>query len=166
MRFVALLGMAVCLITQPAAGDGFSTNFQMPAPIDVNLKRDRLISKMPFLERAYSRSAISAYRQEIDRYNSQYIQGLYAEIKGICEALNVLERDINQEWDRGNISPNEKADWDDQIKDERQKCSDRHASTSPYFILYYEIIAMYKKQDEESLVMLSECNSREECREN
>ncbi len=162
MRFVVAL--ALCLAASQAGGDVFVVNFEFPESIDVQAARAELVDQLPVLSDETSRSSISAYRQELDRYNTTHIKGLYSRIQGICTALNEVERASNKEWDSGNISRNEKLDIDERIASEREKCSDRHWQISPYFTLYYELVEIYKRKDEESVVLLSACNNRDECR--
>lgn len=149
-----------------ALGDAYSVNLEMPPGIDVSTKRTELLDELPRLTSTGSRTAITAYRQNLNLFNEIKIQGLYAEIREICEILNEKERAANKEWDKGNISRNEHQKVLEQIAAEREKCSDRYARTSPYFGLYYELISLYQRLDADSVAILSECNTKDACRNN
>lgn len=162
MRFAAALFFFA--LAQTAIADGFEAQLVLPTPIDLVARREKLLAGLPMLEDISSRKAISSYRQALDRYNTLYVQGFLAEIVEVCENLNTLERNVNAEWDKGNISRNDKNDYDTAIRNEREKCSDRFATRSPYYRLYYEVLGIYREKDEESATLLSQCNSKESCR--
>lgn len=159
------LAFAACvLLTSPASADGFERTVNIPAQIDLSERRQELLNQLPTLIAESSRSGISAYRRKLDLFNTVQIQGLYSEIRGICERLNDAERNANYEWDKGNLSRNDKLSIDEAIKSERMKCSDKFANSSPYFQLYYEVLNIYKRLDGESLELLAACNSKDDCR--
>jgi hypothetical protein len=162
MRFA--IALVLSFAAAPAGGDAFVVSLELPAGIDVQARRAELVALFPVLKDEASRSAISTYRQEIDRYNTNQIKGFFKEIQGICLKLNEVERAANKEWDRGNLSRNEKLEIDDRIASERRNCSDDFATSSPYYGLYYELLDLYRRKDAESIVIHSACMTRDECR--
>ena len=159
-----LLVLTLCLGLEKARADGFTEELKFPVGISVSERRSELLANLPFLEDSTRRSSITSYRQNLNRFNAVFIVGLYEQIKEICRSLNDYERKVNKRWSEGSISGKEKSQIDENIRSERMNCSDRFARTSPYFELYYEIIDRYRELDEDSVVILSECNSRDSCR--
>lgn len=163
MRFAVLVVLA--LSSSPVRADGFSIDSSMLPPIDMAVKRDEMLARLPILDSPDSKKAISSYRQTLERFNTIVIQGFRAQITARCEAANEFERKSNRSWADGNISKNQKRDIDEQIASERSRCSDRNRTTSPYFKLYDEIVEIYRSMADDSEEVLSACLSNDVCRD-
>ena len=156
--------LCLCMSVTPSFADVSIDALVLPIGIDLGAKRLEFSEKLPNLEDSNSRSSISRYRQELERFNTFHIQGFREEINKVCETMNEFERRMNKAWSEGEISASDKRNFDQQILEERQKCQDRFYDESPYFKLYDEMINLYRAEAERSETVLSVCTSNDFCR--
>ena len=162
IRFGTVLFVLLC--ASPALADGFVETIEFPGLIDVQKKRAELLLRMPILDDQASKSAISRYRQELERFNSIDIAGYLLEIQDTCARLDVLEKKLNSENKKGNVAPNTYRALTEDIAFHREQCLERNAKSSSAWRLYYELIDIYSRESEQSYLLLSLCDSNDDCR--
>lgn len=105
------------------------------------------------------------YLSELELFRIGKLEGFNAKIKRICESLKAVERQVNLSFADGDLSRNEKENYDRRIASEREKCLVSNKENSPYWALYDDFLGLYQKEANASIRERERCYINDDCRE-
>jgi len=151
------------MATTVTAQDG--EDYSFPAPINVQIQRELLGETFPEINTSLKKlDGLIKYRRDLELYRALRLEAFNANIDLICKQLILVERRVNTAFSKGDLSPNEKGNYNNRIANERSKCQVANYNGSQYYILYDTFLNLYKSETSSSRDALNSCYASDPCR--
>ncbi|MFN8679657.1 hypothetical protein ACDP63_00690 [Paracoccus sp. P2] len=161
---VAFVLLAVSFLgTGAFAQDG--DEFGFPVPIDVQTRRQLLSEAFPQVDNSLKKlDSLIRYRRDLELYRVTHLEAFNEAIEQICRDLLIVEARVSAAAGRGDLSPNEKGNYDRRIAEERGQCSVSNKASSRYYRLYDQFMGIYRDEAASSRDRLHSCYASDPCR--
>ncbi|QFG35089.1 hypothetical protein BDE18_3586 [Paracoccus pantotrophus] len=161
---VAFVLLAVSFLgTGAFAQDG--DDFGFPVPIDVQTRRQLLSEAFPQVDNSLKKlDSLIRYRRDLELYRVTHLEAFNEAIEQICRDLLIVEARVSAAAGRGDLSPNEKGNYDRRIAEERGQCSVSNKASSRYYRLYDQFMGIYRDEAASSRDRLHSCYASDPCR--
>lgn len=161
VAFVLLAGFSLGTGAFAQEGDDFG----FPVPINVQTQRQLLSEAFPQVDNSLKKlDSLIKYRRDLELYRVTYLEAFNESIDQICRDLLIVETRVNAAAGRGDLSPNEKSNYDYRIAEERGQCSVSNKSSSRYYRLYDQFMGLYRDEAASSRDRLNSCYASDPCR--
>lgn len=155
----------ILLVAPTLAFSQSDSDFGFPVPIDLEARRELLGRDFPSMDPSIPQlDRLLAYRRGLEIYRVTVLEAFNAKIEDVCLELEKVERRVNAAFARGDLSRNEKTNYDIRIRDLRLECLVDNYEKSRYWQLYDTFLQLYRSESSTSLAALDRCYVNDNCR--
>jgi hypothetical protein len=160
-----LFRTAFILYLSLSLGAAAQEDFGLPAPLDAETQRRLLAETFPELDTEIPRlPALQKFGRDLELYRQAEIEGLRIRIGNNCRLALQAQRRINAAFDRGDLSVNERTNFQAQVDLELEQCLLENREGSLYWSIYDDFIRIYRESIEQNRTDVENCYRTPECR--